>query len=48
MGIFGLDIGGSGNKGAPVELETGELVEERILATMEALFWPDLIIVGTG
>ena len=30
MEIFGLDIGGSGIKGAPVDLETGELVEERI------------------
>ncbi len=48
MGTFGLDIGGSGIKGAPVDLETGELVEEGILATMEALFWPDLIIVGGG
>ena len=35
MGIFGLDIGGSGSKGAPVDLETGELAEERILATIE-------------
>ena len=43
---FGLDIGGSGIKGAPVDLETGELVGERILATVEALFWPDLTLVG--
>ena len=30
MEVFGLDIGGSGIKGAPVDLETGELVEERV------------------
>lgn len=30
MAVFGLDIGGSGIKGAPVDLETGELLEERI------------------
>ncbi len=30
MEVFGLDIGGSGIKGAPVDLETGELAGERI------------------
>ena len=30
MSVFGLDIGGSGLKGAPVDTETGALVEERI------------------
>ena len=30
MEVFGLDIGGSGIKGAPVDLETGELTAERI------------------
>ena len=30
MEIFGLDIGGSGIKGAPVDLETGELTAERL------------------
>ncbi|MFJ5529868.1 polyphosphate--glucose phosphotransferase [Streptomyces sp. NPDC093261] len=29
MQIFGVDIGGSGIKGAPVDLDRGELVEER-------------------
>ena len=28
--IFGLDIGGSGIKGAPVDLARGELVGERV------------------
>jgi polyphosphate glucokinase len=30
MNTLGIDIGGSGIKGAPVELETGELVSERL------------------
>ncbi|MEU7008053.1 polyphosphate--glucose phosphotransferase [Streptomyces sp. NPDC046332] len=29
MNVFGVDIGGSGIKGAPVDLERGELVEPR-------------------
>lgn len=29
MQIFGVDIGGSGIKGAPVDLDRGELTEER-------------------
>ncbi len=30
MQVFGLDIGGSGIKGAPVDAETGELLAERV------------------
>ena len=30
MDVFGLDIGGSGIKGAPVNAETGDLLGERI------------------
>lgn len=29
MAIMGIDVGGSGIKGVPVDLETGELLEER-------------------
>jgi polyphosphate glucokinase len=29
MGVFGIDVGGSGIKGAPVDTETGELLAER-------------------
>ena len=29
MQIFGLDIGGSGIKGAPVDLDKGDLAQER-------------------
>ncbi len=30
MEIFGIDVGGSGVKGAPVNIETGELLAERV------------------
>ena len=30
MNVFGIDVGGSGIKGAPVDTETGELLAERI------------------
>jgi polyphosphate glucokinase len=30
MKIFGIDVGGSGIKGAPVDTETGELIAERV------------------
>lgn len=30
MNVFGIDVGGSGIKGAPVDLETGELAAERV------------------
>lgn len=30
MEIFGIDVGGSGIKGALVDTETGELVSERV------------------
>jgi polyphosphate glucokinase len=30
MNVFGIDVGGSGIKGAPVDTKTGELVAERI------------------
>jgi polyphosphate glucokinase len=30
MNVFGIDVGGSGIKGAPVDTETGELIAERI------------------
>ena len=30
MKILGIDVGGSGIKGAPVDVETGELVKERV------------------
>ena len=30
MNVFGIDVGGSGIKGAPVDTKTGELVAERV------------------
>jgi polyphosphate glucokinase len=52
MEVFGLDIGGSGIKGSPVDLETGELVEERIriptpqAPTSEAVVETSLEVIG--
>ena len=43
MKVFGLDVGGSGIKGAPVDVESGEFLSERVRiktpqpATPEAL-----------
>src|SRR3712207_7194674 len=30
MRVFGIDVGGSGIKGAPVDTQTGELLAERL------------------
>ena len=30
MGVFGVDVGGSGIKGAPVDLEKGDLAADRV------------------
>ena len=30
MNVFGVDIGGSGIKGAPVDTKTGEFAAERV------------------
>ena len=30
MDVLGIGLGGSGIKGAPMDLETGDLLEERI------------------
>ena len=52
MEVFGLDIGGSGIKGSPVDLETGELVGERIriptpqAPTSEAVVETALEVIG--
>src|SRR5215213_11214867 len=52
MNVFGLDIGGSGIKGAPVDTETGELVQERVRiktpqpATPEAIVQTALEVVS--
>lgn len=41
MEVFGLDIGGSGIKGAPVNAETGELAAERIRVPTPEAARPD-------
>ena len=52
MDVLGIDIGGSGIKGAPVDLKTGALLEERIriptpqAPTPEALVETSLEVIG--
>jgi polyphosphate glucokinase len=41
MAVFGLDIGGSGIKGAPVETESGELLGERVRVPTPEAAMPD-------
>ena len=44
MDILGIDIGGSGIKGAIVNAATGELVTERLRAPSPATFQPDEVV----
>lgn len=46
MQIFGVDIGGSGIKGAPVDLERGELAEERFKVLTPHPATPDKVADG--
>ncbi|MEU1592928.1 polyphosphate--glucose phosphotransferase [Streptomyces sp. NPDC005708] len=46
MKIFGVDIGGSGIKGAPVDLERGDLTEERFKVLTPHPATPDLVADG--
>ena len=43
MQILGIDIGGSGIKGAPVEIDTGELIAERYRIPTPAPSAPDAV-----
>ncbi len=44
MDAFGLDVGGSGIKGAPVDLETGELTAERVRIKTPRPATPEAIV----
>ena len=44
MEVFGLDIGGSGIKGAPVETESGELLGDRIRVPTPEAATPDEVV----
>ena len=46
MKVFGLDIGGSGIKGAPVETESGELLGERIRVPTPEAATPDEVVAA--
>lgn len=44
MDAYGLDIGGSGIKGAPIDLDTGELTEERVRIKTPQPATPEAIV----
>ncbi|MDX6361463.1 MAG: polyphosphate glucokinase, partial [Streptomyces sp.] len=46
MQIFGVDIGGSGIKGAPVDLDQGELTQERYKVLTPHPATPDAVADG--
>ncbi|CAM5424523.1 ROK family protein OS=Streptomyces alboniger OX=132473 GN=CP975_22640 PE=4 SV=1 [Streptomyces alboniger] len=46
MEIFGVDIGGSGIKGAPVDLERGDLAQERHKVLTPQPATPDAVVAG--
>ena len=48
MDILGIDIGGSGIKGAIVNAATGELVTERLRSPSPASFHPDEVVAVTA
>jgi polyphosphate glucokinase len=46
MQIFGVDIGGSGIKGAPVDLDRGDLTQERFKVLTPHPATPDAVVDG--
>ena len=44
MDVFGIDVGGSGIKGAPVDTETGELVADRVRIKTPTPSTPEAIV----
>lgn len=44
MNVFGIDIGGSGIKGAPVDTQSGELLEERVRIKTPKPATPEAIV----
>src|SRR5215203_2010407 len=47
MDVFGIDVGGSGIKGAPVDTETGELLAERVRIKTPQPSTPGAIVATT-
>jgi polyphosphate glucokinase len=44
MNVFGIDVGGSGIKGAPIDTATGELLEERVRIKTPQPATPEAIV----
>jgi polyphosphate glucokinase len=47
MNVFGIDIGGSGIKGAPVDTQSGKLLEERVRIKTPKPATPEAIVETT-
>lgn len=47
MNVYGIDVGGSGIKGAPVDLQTGEFVTERVRIKTPQPATPEAIVRTT-
>ena len=48
MNVLGIDIGGSGIKGAPVDIEAGGLVDERYRVDTPRPATPDAVVAALG
>ena len=46
MDVFGLDIGGSGIKGTPVNTESGELLGKRVRVPTPEAATPDGVVTA--
>jgi polyphosphate glucokinase len=46
MNVFGVDIGGTGIKGAPVDLEKGDLAQERLKVATPHPATPEAVLEG--
>jgi polyphosphate glucokinase len=44
MNVFGIDVGGSGIKGAPVDTQTGEFIQERVRIKTPKPATPEAIV----
>ena len=44
MTVLGIDIGGSGIKGAPVDVDAGALIEERVRVETPRPATPDAVL----
>jgi polyphosphate glucokinase len=48
MNVFGVDIGGTGIKGAPVDLDRGDLADERYKVATPHPATPEAVVEGVA